>query len=289
MVKRVRRSRRRKVAIVLIIVIILISLFAVFNLTISSSISGFFFSFSSNRPQYCNENGCVNPLIFKELPVLPDDFEEVRVMIQYSQFSVLENFTPGVPDYNYFVQPELYPTWKDQGVKFYTGVQEGSAPGYIGVYGYGAYPGDAIISPSDGAEVKPGMDLVIVTFFHAGWRIGNYQGMKLNAVYPQSGRIGKGLGEILVDQDPSVVENYFDVEIEPEVILLEPTFPIFFNNWSQRINEGTPPGDYLIGIRPSTAPEKYRYDWNREYRLMYVDIGGIATERPPFRAFIQVQ
>ncbi len=241
------------------------------------------------RPEYCDENGCIDEnTVFRELPIYPEDFEEVDIMVENNRYPIAEDFSEKIPDENYYKQPEFYPLWEDQGVPFYTPLKPGYTPGYVGVVGYGSYPGDIIVSP-----IEPGQNFLTVTYWHTAWAVAKYQGMSLAINYPVKGETKMGMFK--VNQDSEMVKNYFNVEITPNNLLLEPNYPLFGWNWAQKVkidvhvNENTPPGKYLIGISPVDPPKDLESQWIKEHRLKYTSVGMVGIGRPTYQIFVEVQ
>jgi len=243
---------------------------------------------SSLRPDYCINGDCIDKSItFRELPSYPGDFNEVDVMVEKNQFPIAENFSEEIPDENYYLQPEFYPSWEDQGVPIYAVLKPGYTPGFVGIIGYGSYPGDLLVDP-----IIPGQNFVAATYWHSSWGIAKFQGMSLIPTYPASGQTEMGL--FVVTQDPSKVKDYFDVEITPNIILLDATYPLFGPEWVKKVKidvhvkENTPSGKYLIGITPVDPPQEMQDQWIRKYRLKYtsVSMGGIG--RPMYQIFVNV-
>ncbi len=239
------------------------------------------------RPQHCDSQGCITPVVFELLPEYPKDLKDVYELVYFSRISVPERFSTALPDESYYKQPEFYPTFEQQGVPYYTPLKPGYSTGYLGVLGYGSYPGDTVI------QVEQGGGLVdAVTYWHASWGIVKYQGTALQAIFPETG----DAGNIHVQQNPGTVKNYFDVKIDPEVFLLEPTFPVFRPEWAKKVkatisvNPNTPVGRYLIGIVPGDVPTDTDDLWVRQYKLGYMPVGslGIMPGRPTWQIFIEV-
>ena len=156
--KKSRKTRFINIAIIVILVVVAIFIIT----TYSQKITGQFVSTeesSSFRPKYCDDNGCIDDeVVFRELPPYPIDFREVDVMVENNRYPIAEDFSNELPDEVYFKQPEFYPTWEDQGVPYYTPLKPGYSPGYVGVVGYGAYPGDILVSP-----IEPGQNFLTVS------------------------------------------------------------------------------------------------------------------------------
>lgn len=284
-VKSISKSKIKIVAVVAVVIIAVVITLGYANLLKTSV-----------RPSYCDNKGsCIPQGVYDNLPEYPKDFNEIDIMVENSLLPIVENFTEGVPDENYFLQPEFYPTWETQGITYYTSLgTPGYTYNYVGVAGYGSNPGSIVIRSQPGAPVRPGSDLLAVTYFYTSWGVRNYQGMGLGIVYPDSALTEAGQFQVV--QNPEVVKNYFVVRTEPDVILLEPNFPVFKEGWAHKvrvfihINDDTPPGQYVIGINPIAPPVDKDQEWFKLYRLRYYTLGGtIATERPTYQIFIQVE
>lgn len=132
---------------------------------------------------------------------------------------------------SYWLQPDFYPSWK-VAKKFYTEHDYSR----WGVYGSGIYPANPEVifnKKSIGTWIQD------ITLLRTGYGIETWQGIKLVAE-----------------------ENeYFDLVIEPNEFLLEPTFPVFSDNWVQPITyrvtiiKEPPKGEYSIKVF-SVSPNK---------------------------------
>ena len=156
------------------------------------------------------------------------------------------------------------------------------------IFGYGMYPGDQVIS-----NIHPGDDWKVNSFIHATWGSSMYQGLQLQLVYPQQAK--QDTENITVIQDPNMVKNYFEVSINPSLILLDPDFPTFLPDWTQKIsilihvNDNTPPGIYAIGLNAANPPSSFTAD--QIYKLgifKYRDAGLIGIDRPLLLVFVEV-
>ena len=233
---------------------------------------------------YCDENGCVSTDVFQYLPPYPENFHEVWLLVYFGRISNLENFSTQYPDEYYYKQPEFYAnSFIKQGLSYYTKLKPGKTVMY-NIGGTGPYPGDVVIK-----EIQKGETIRVSTFWHSAWAVVKYQGFSLVPHYPEEGKVR--MGEITVKQDPQIAKNCFDIKIEPNPIILEPTYPVFFYNWTRRVKaeikvrNSCPPGWYMISIEPEKAPEKYQDEWTREYGLkMATIIAGGA-----WQIFLQVK
>ncbi len=162
----------------------------------------------------------------------------------------------------------------------------------IGVEGYTVYPSDMVI-----VDAHPDTIFDVYTVLYSGWYVQLYQGVKLNATFPDSGAIEDFQifpdGTKTVNQNPSEVQKYFNVEFEPDQFAIEPSFPVFKDGWAKLIrmritvNESTPKGKYLIGMDIVPPSKEFNDDMVWKYKTEY-RVGGMGIGRPFFRVFVQV-
>lgn len=272
---------------------------------------------TAERPKYCGSEGyCVPADVFSLLPAYPDGMSVVKTRIDTMMYNVMENFgavnplcrkwSPDylqclefTPDKYFYKQPEFYYNeWTTENINTYylpLGNPKGYNYSYLNVGGGGAFPGVVIIEPQEGALVKPGMDLRAVTYFHAALGVRNYQGVHLEIDYPDKAEVFYGVNTIKINQDPNTVKNYFDVTITPQEFVLEPTFPVFHQDWTEKvvfsihINENTPAGTYVIWIEPGSVSGLNQTKWSNEYGLRYYNFAqGFRITPPPYQIFITV-
>ena len=195
---------------------------------------------NANRPQYDS----ISADVFKELPAYPANFTILKRDIYDGQIKDLNRISDSV-----YKQPELYPTWESNGQKWFTEHDYSR----WGVHGYGFFPGELSYTVSNMTE---GDTVNVYSFLHASWGIETWQGLKLIPEY---------------DND------YFDVSITPNELMLEPTFPKFYQNWSQKVNmlitakQAVPAGTYTFSIQ-FTKPSNANSDkWNWEALDKYTE------------------
>jgi hypothetical protein len=176
---------------------------------------------NTNRPKYDS----IEPTVFKDLPEYPANFTVIKRDIFAGQITDLSNISE-----NIYKQPELYPTWEANGQKWFTNHDYSR----WGVHGYGLFPGELSYTVSN---MTSGDTVNVYSFLHTSWGIETWQGLKLI---------------------PEYNNNIFDVSLTPDEVLLEPTFPKFYSNWSQKINmlitakRPVPQGDYQFSISFTT-------------------------------------
>lgn len=221
--------------------------------------------------------------MFQELPPFPKDFYQMRVLVHYGRITDLSKIGP-----EYWMQPEWYPDFEKIGVPL---LQNPPKDRWAAV-GYGIYPGDAVVTTSSGESVT------LYTYLRSSYLVETYQGMQLVPIYPDSGTIETGYefpdGTKTVNQNPESVKNYFDVSFEPNLFVLEPSFPIFKDGYIKRIvtkidvAPNTPPGKYIIGIDIVSPPKEQVDEWIWEYKNLYTSAGMTQVGRPWYRAFIEI-
>ncbi len=229
----------------------------------------------SERPDYLPAE------VYKNLPAFPGDFYPVDALFGVGRMTDYVNL-----EEKYWKQPEFYPTFEMNLDK----IKNPNVNAFY-AFGYGAYPGDI------GVGVNPGDDFTVATFFYSSWLVETWQGTKMQHFYPvQTGIPNQNLigTQFTVIQDPETVKNYFDVSIEPNVILLEPSSPIFGYNWTQKIlvhikvKPDTPKGRYAIGVNPVAPPKEYSDKWVKQYLTRYADASSGLAGRPFFQIVVDV-
>jgi hypothetical protein len=227
-------------------------------------------SLPENRPDY------LPPEVYQNLPAFPKDFYEIDILLTNAKLTYLAPLGE-----EYWKQPEFYPGWEEEGVKLHQNPEKGR----YGVWGWGAYPAD------QGYSSLPGDDFTATTYFHSSWVIQSYQGMQMQAVFPEEGYVNG----VQVSQDPVNTSKYFDISFDPEIFIVEPSFPIFGAEWAKRvqitvkISPGTPPGNYIIGVNPVAPPKQQDDEWRLQYRLKYASAGATGLTRPFFQILLEVR
>ena len=93
---------------------------------------------------------------FDSLPEIPEDFGSKNYLISTGKLTDFTEITR-----EYYLQPEFYPLFVDNGLPFY---KEYDAR-YIGTFGWGVYPSEQWINAGPGAEGE------LTFFFKTGWGI----------------------------------------------------------------------------------------------------------------------
>jgi len=172
----------------------------------------------------------------KVVPEKPSDFAAFKRDIYAGQLFEVCDINE-----NYWRQPDFYASWENGKKAFYDN------PDYSrwGVHGHGASPSEI------GYEVeamKEGDSFEICNFFHNGWGVWTYQGFEL----------------------VPIENEYFKVEVTPKNVLLEPTFPVFEQNWVYKIKlkviakKDVVEGDYIIGYDVKIPDKKLSNEWTKQ-------------------------
>ena len=284
-----RKKSIRKKHIFILSSLLLLMLLILF---VGANYSGMFIESSEStqdfRPSYCKfvdgERKCVDPKIFQYLPPYPKDFMQIYHLVYYGKINNLSAISE-----EYWKQPEILPTWKTSGIDAYLNPE----PGRFGAFGFGCYPSEAFVS------LKPGEAARITTWLHTSWAVQTLQGMSLKIIYPSHAESSRG---IAIEQDPSVVKNYFEASVTPNVVLLGPTWPYFehgskfeHDGWivpitiEIRTRKEIPKGNYVVGVMPSLPPEDKNEEWTLKYKLRYTPIQFFQIGKPYFTMFITVE
>lgn len=225
---------------------------------------------SSLRPDYCIEGFCANKMIFSELPPYPSNFADVKILTYPEPYlGMFENFSNSNPDESYWKQPEFYGnSWEEQWLRYYTtdDVKFRCCSG--------PYPGDQMVS-----NLTVGDTYRLVTYWHAGPAIFKYQAIRLTPTYPGHGKMRMGTEE--VTQDPDRTKSCMETTVSPDTILMEPTFPKFYYDWTRKITLDITPrcsGRYFITMIPDSPDPEFMRELIREHGLNMVSTivsGGI--------------
>ncbi|MBD3252887.1 hypothetical protein GF386_04095 [Candidatus Pacearchaeota archaeon] len=174
--------------------------------------------------------------LYSKLPEVPDDFLIIKRDIETGDLTELCKIEEG-----YYKNPDLYPTWERARKMFYKSHNYNR----WGVHGYGAYPSEIGYKLRN---FKENESLELCTFFKTGYNIETYQGVKLIPIK----------------------NEFFDIQIitqefeeYPNHFLLEPTFPLFKNEWAKKIKlnitakQDIPVGVYTLGFDVVTPDDKF--------------------------------
>ncbi|MFC1712692.1 hypothetical protein ACFL6S_03425 [Candidatus Poribacteria bacterium] len=258
-------SRRKIYGGVAIVIIAMIAVAGAWIVTASSSNElPSESNITDNRPEHCDAIGCVHNSVFKALPEYPEDFYDKYIMVYLQRVSDVR-----IIEEQYWKQPEFYAdSFETQGLAGYTQNRIASA-------GTGPYPSEAHVA------IVQTDTLEVTTFWHASWGIHRYQLFSLVTEYPE--RAAGRLGDVKVEQNPEIASRCFSIEKIPENVLLEPSWPYFHYNWTQKIaaritaKENCPPGKYGIHLFPGPPDDDLRERMEYEIgltKMSSMNVGG---------------
>ncbi|MDD5318015.1 MAG: hypothetical protein PHF51_04790 [Candidatus ainarchaeum sp.] len=271
--------------------------------------------------------------IFQYLPPFPRDFYWVKTMVELGMLTDIN----AIPS-EYYKQPELYPRFESTGVD----LMLHPPVGRFGAWGFGTYPSEVLLTAK--VNETTGVETDTYVIFHTSWLVETYQGLKLDAAYPDSGRMLVNQfsdGTRGVAQNSSDASRYFEAEFfsaesncsrgnysaadgrcvwaspggaecyaaynettqacsftpspSPDIMLLEPAFPVFQYGWAQKVGlrlkvkPNTPKGKYLVTVSVSSPPKEIRDKWLLEYKLLYTSSTTFGADVPWFNVFVEVQ
>lgn len=167
----------------------------------------------------------------------PERFDLVKRNFYDSQ---IDDFTR--IDEAIWKRPEFYPTWERSGITNYINHD------YTrwAVFGYGFFPGEQSWTARNMTE---GDTLTYHTFLHTSWGVETWQGMRLQSIHN---------------------ETLFDVTITPNEFYLEPTYPIFWEDWTRIITitvtakTNPPKGTYMMRINVVEPNPDRTEEWSWE-------------------------
>ena len=204
----------------------------------------------------------VSPVVFAELPPLPRCFYSVVKKFHDHSFNDASFFSR-----EYFLQPEFYPNFLEQGLSFWK-TPDGER---YGVVGFGAFPAEQTIS------LSPGSSKVIRVFVHSGFGVRSFQGMKL---VPSFKTLAQNVSVSLDEES----EKGF---------LLGPSFPVFNENWAKSVDvlvsadASAPTHVVELVIKSSPPSSRDEVEWE-QVNSLYYSATQFVGEQTVARVFIKV-
>lgn len=176
---------------------------------------------------------------FKVIPEKPDDFSAYTREIEFGNVDLCTLRE------EYWKQPEFYgDSWDISKEKFYDN------PDYSrwGIHGHGNLPNDIGFGVTN---MKQGDSVELCTFFHNGFGVWTWQGFRLIPVVNQYG-------------------DLFEMEISPNEVMMDPTFPVFGEEWVKQIHikitakQDIPEGTYILGYDITSPTAEFSRDKRTE-------------------------
>lgn len=215
--------------------------------------------------------------MFKNLPPMPADFQQVHILILYNK---IKDYTTYGPEY--WKQPEWFPSWADNCVPL---LQNPPQDRWAAV-GVGTFPYRASYLAQPGDRIKA------VLFVKSSCLVITYQGVRMNYVFPESAR---RLADEIFYQTPSETEKYLTIAFDPQEFILEPSYPVFSEEYVKRIeididvDPETPSGTYFVSFDPGAPSSEFSDEAYKKYLTRYTPatIGIVGQHR--FTVFITVE
>ena len=240
--------------------------------------------------------------IFSELPPIPKDFWRYRYQLMRGDIAMetLANLTS-----DYYEQPEWIRDnfYRESEPDSYGTCREGIldeernvciAGGIVNwkepdIYhwtpeGYGTYPNIM------GNVLKQGESDDLYTFFHTSWKVETYQGFSLVPRYYTTITGFENVKYV----DPETAKKYINITLDPNVVLMSPTYPKFIPGWSKKIRmhidvaDDAPPGKYAVGFDVAKAPKVNETIWSMQYHELYQSKSGFGITTPQFQVLLEV-
>lgn len=173
-----------------------------------------FNSIKVDAEEYTIDNPYIN------LQEKPEDFIIIQRDVMKNEYPDICQIEP-----EYYKRPEFYPNWE----QMYDSHYQGHNFGTWGVNGYGMYPADTGIAVMN---LKKDEVITLCSFLKTAGGVETYQGIKLQPRH----------------------NEFFEVITDPSILLLQPTFPAFSEDWVYKIQiqikakKDVPPGEYEVGL-----------------------------------------
>jgi hypothetical protein len=221
--------------------------------------------------------------VFENLPAKPVNFNTIVQKITFNEMT-LGDFCTTLGE-EYWKQPDFYPN----SLPFYNAYldPDRDADGTLrrGVYGFGSYISELL------ANVDPGQNFSLCTYIHTGPFVSTFQSMALSVkAYGGEGDISvkfkkNKFSDGATGTSDKDMSKYFDIDITPPYILLEPAYPLFFENWAQKVrldvqvSKNTPPGNYMLVMTPyGSMPAEIDDYYERLYGNNYIRASGFYQD-----------
>jgi hypothetical protein len=179
-----------------------------------------------------------------KLPTAHPTFELIKRNFYDSQIDDFNNI-----DLTIWKRPEFYPTWERSGIPTFTDHDYSR----WGVHGYGFFPS---VESWNAHGMMEGDSITFYVFLHTAWGVETWQGMKLIPVHNNT---------------------LFDVKVTPDEFYLEPTFPVFYPEWTKKIEftvtakQEIPIGTHPISVDVSVPDDTKTEVWSWEILDKYTE------------------
>ena len=233
----------------------------------------------------------------KELPQMPKDFFLYTQALFEDPISKRIPYDPEKFGEEYWLQPEWVITFEEQKVgRIMDFIND---PRYGVVWGVGTWD-DKLIRITKPPIADEDIVTNVYAWIEAVPTTQGYLGVGLRKTYPSVAEFAQNVGldaepNRKYYQSPSIAEQYIDLKIDREEVLLEPNFPYFYPgyrimlNLTLTIKKDTPQGIYLIGVQPDRPSREFSDSHRLADPENYWDpYLGFARIGEPYQIFIEV-
>lgn len=207
----------------------------------------------------------IAPAVFEALPKPPKCFLSFVQLYHSQKFSDDFFFSP-----NFFLQPEFYPNFERDGLPYW----QNPIATHWGAIGFGSYPFERSLT------AKPGETVRTRFFFHSGFGVRTFQGMRLGPEFENASD-----------------EQWVKVELDSESkngFLLGPSYPKFDENWAKAIDvqltvlPNAPPSTIRILLKTRAPTAEKLAEWRSKKGKQYYNATDFVGEQTAMRIVLQV-
>jgi len=219
-------------------------------------------------------NGCIDlnrssynlpNAVFEALPPPPKCFVSIIQAYANGKFSDSGFFSK-----QFFSQPEFYSNFETQGLQYW----ENPVATHYGAIGYGSFPGSVSLSAKQGETVETRF------FFHSGFGVRSFQGMRLEPEFENPA-------------DAQFVQVSLDEESQ-NGFLLGPSFPKFDKDWAKAVEvkiiilPGAVQKTVKIFLKTRAPDSLLEEQWRNSHSLYY-NATDFVGSMPVMQAILQIR
>ncbi len=208
-----------------------------------------------------------------ELPPLPEDMWKLRYVMATGASNIdLCQVTKA-----YYQQPEFItlPPFEQTGLRYWTNPD----PTHWVESGEGGFPQMQRIVVETSASPDEPIIGSACAFVFTAWGVQTYRGVYLQPYFMDKGvKVNPDQTTQTVVATGSDGADHIQVQATPNVLLLEPTFPVIKRGWIKQvtltftIDPDTPAGIYLVGVKALPVPDQ---SIDEQLRAASLEQGGI--------------
>lgn len=216
--------------------------------------------------------------VLEIVPEEPPTFGAISSMIATGDLR-METFCTALGE-DFYLNPKFYKNYGAFLDSYVNPIRSADGTLRRGTYGYGSYISELI------ASVEPGDSFSTCVMVYTAPFMSTFQSMAFEAnAYTGEGSEVQFAQSHFPDGSNGTgsedANGYFKVSVSPNYLLLEPAYPVFYRNWTQRVRidvetaEGTPKGNYMVVISPTgELPPGIDAEWSWEHLTNYIRATG---------------